>query len=122
MDIDATFLPVAVELIDNVFPTDVTFHQHGTKTFDPETGTVTGTDTDHAIKAGVLNRKRVEEGGVGEQYEIAVWVQHGASGLGFLPTTEDSFSYDSMVWKIVSVDPTYSSKALIASKITARAA
>ena len=122
MDISAVFTPVAVELIDQVFPTDIVFHQHGTKAYDPTTGTVTGTDTDHAIKAGVLSRKRVEEGGVGEQYEIAVWVQHGASGLGFLPTTEDSFSYDSMVWKVVSVDPTYSSKALIASKITAWAA
>ena len=31
MDITATFLPVGVELIDNVFPTDIVFHQHGTK-------------------------------------------------------------------------------------------
>ena len=122
MNIDAVFLPVAEQLINVEFGTDIVYHQHGTSVYDPTTGTVTGTDTDHAIKAGVLSRKRVEEGGVSETYEIAVWVQHGASGLGFLPTTEDSFSYDSMVWKVVSVDPTYSSKALIASKITARAA
>ena len=122
MNIDATFLPVAVELIDNVFPTAVTFHQHGTKTFDPETGAVTGTDTDHNISAGVLSRKRIEEGGTAETYEISIWVHHGTSGLPFLPTTEDSFTYDGVLWRVTQVDPTYSSAALIASKITGRSA
>jgi len=122
MDITATFLPVAVELIDNVFPTSVTFHQHGAATYDPTTGAVVETETDHAIKAGVLNRKRVEEGGVGEQYELALWVQHSATGLSFLPTTADSLTYDGILWRVTAVEPTYSSKALIASKITARGA
>lgn len=120
MDIDATFLPVGIELIDNVFPTAVTFHQHGTSGYDPETGTVTSTSTDHAISAGVLSRSRVEEGGTSETYEISIWVHHGATGLGFLPTTEDSFTYDGVLWRVTEVNPTYSSKALIASKITAR--
>ena len=122
MDIDATFLPVAENLIDQVFPTAVTFHQHGTKTYDPLTGAVAGTDTDHAVQAGVLSRKRVEEGGVSETFEIVLWFHHGAAGLGFLPTTEDSLTYDGTVWRVTAVDPTYSSKALIASKITARSA
>ena len=122
MDIDATFLPVAEELIDSVFPTDITYHQSGGKTFDPLTGTVTGADTDHTIKAGVLSRSRVEGGGPEEVYELSIWVHHGASGLGFIPTTGDSFTYDSLVWKVVEVAPTYSSKALIASKIKGRSA
>ena len=122
MDVSATFLPVGVELIDNVFGTDIVFHQHGTKTFDPTTGTVTGTDTDHAIKAGVLSRKRVEEGGTAETYEISLWVHHDTSGLSFLPTTEDSLTYDGFLWRVTAVDPTYSSASLIASKITARSA
>ena len=122
MDIDAVFLPLSIELIERVFPTDVIFHRHGASTYDPETGTVTGTDTDIAIKAGVLNRKRVEEGGPSEQYELALWVQHSASGLPFLPTTEDSLTYDSVLWRVTAVDPTYSSAGLIASKITARGA
>ena len=122
MDIDATFLPVGVELIDNVFPTEIVYHQSGGKTFDPLTGTVTGADTDHTIKAGVLSRSRVEAGGPEEVYELSIWVHHGASGLGFIPTTGDSFTYDSVVWKVVEVAPTYSSKALIASKIKARSA
>jgi len=122
MDIDATFLPVAEELIDNVFPTEIVYHQSGGKTFDPLTGTVTGADTDHTIKAGVLSRSRVEAGGPEEVYELSIWVHHGASGLGFIPTTGDSFTYDSVVWKVVEVAPTYSSKALIASKIKARSA
>jgi hypothetical protein len=122
MNIDQTFLPVAVELIENVFPTDVVYHQHGVKTFDPETGTVTGADTDHNIKAGVLSRSRTEEGGPNETFQITIWVQHSASGLPFLPTTGDSFTYDSVVWKVIGVSPTYSSKNLIASKITGRSA
>jgi len=121
MDVSAAFLPVGVELIDNTFPTEIVYHQHGAGTYDPLTGAVTGGDTDHAIKAGVLSRSRVEEGGVNEVYEISLWVHHGASGLAFLPTTADSFTYDAVVWKVVSVEPTYSSKTLIASKIKGRA-
>jgi hypothetical protein len=122
MDIDAVFLPVGVELIDNTFPTDIVYHQHNsTGTYNPLTGAVTGTDIDHAIKAGVLSRGRVEAGGPDETYEISLWVHHGATGLSFLPTTADSFTYDSVVWKVVSVEPTYSSKSLIASKIKGRA-
>ena len=121
MDIDATFLPVGVGLIDNVFPTAIIYHQHGAGTYDPLTGAVVGADVDHAVKAGVLNRSRVEAGGPDEKFEISIWVHHGASGLGFLPTTADSFTYDGLAWKVVSVEPTYSSKSLIASKIKGRA-
>ena len=122
MDVSATFLPVSVELIDNVFPTDIVYHQHGAGAYSPVTGTVTGADTDHAIKAGVLSRSRVETGGPNETYEISLWVHHGATGLSFLPTTADSFTYDAVVWKVVSVEPTYSSQSLIASKIKGRSA
>ena len=122
MDVSAVFTPVGVELIDNVFPSDITFHQHGAGAYDPMTGTVTGANTDHAIKAGVLSRSRAEDGGPSEVYEINVWVHHGATGLGFLPTTADTFTYDAVVWKVVSVEPAYSSKSLIASKIKGRSA
>ena len=122
MDIDATFLPVGVELIDNVFPTAIVYHQHGAGAYDPTTGTVTGADTDHAIKAGVLSRSRVEAGGPNGAYEIDLWIHHGASGFSFLPTTADSFTYDGLVWRIVEIAPTYSSKSLIASKIKGRSA
>ena len=122
MDIDAVFGPVSVELIDNVFPTDITFHQHGSTAYDPVTGVVTGADTDHAIKAGVLSRSRVEAGGPNGAYEISVWIHHGATGLSFLPTTADTFTYDGLVWRVVEIAPTYSSKSLIASKIKGRSA
>ena len=122
MDVSAVFTPVSVELIDNVFPSDIVYHQHGSTAYDPVTGVVTGANTDHAIKAGVLSRSRVEAGGPNETYEINLWVHHGATGLGFLPTTADSFTYDAVVWKVVSVEPTYSSKSLIASKIKGRSA
>ena len=122
MDVSSVFTPVSVELIDNVFPTDIVYHQHGAGAYNPMTGTVTGADTDHAIKAGVLSRSRVEAGGPNEAYEIDLWIHHSATGLSFLPTTADSFTYDAVVWKVVSVGPTYSSKSLIASKIKGRSA
>ena len=83
-------------------------------------GDVSKAWTEYAIKAGVLSRSRVEAGGADEVYEINLWVHHGATGLGFLPTTADSFTYDGLVWKVVEIAPTYSSKALIASKIKGR--
>ena len=190
MDIDAVFLPVGVELIDNTFPSDIVYRRHKDGKYDPLTGEIVysligalvvladyanasvtcdiggtgdysnsdvsdgavsicddpmipaGTaDYDNAdiqprsaigstknqwqeypIKAGVLSRSRVEAGGTSETYEISLWVHHGATGLGFLPTTADSFSYDGLVWRIVEIAPTYSSKSLIASKIKGRTA
>ena len=120
MDIDATFLPVAKELIQSVFPTAITYHRVEGTGYNPLTGDVTQTVTDYSISAGVLSRRRVEEGGVGELYELSLWIDHSATGLPHLPTTADSVSYDGIEWKVVAVDPTYSSKALIASKLLVR--
>ena len=121
MNIDATFLPVGVELIDSVFPTDIVYHQSAGGSYDPLTGAVVSADVDYPIKAGVLSRSRVEAGGSNEAYTLTAWIHHGAGGLAFLPTTADSFTYDGLVWRIVEIAPTYSSKALIASKIKGRA-
>ena len=122
MDVSATFLPTGIELIDNVFGTDITFHQHGAGAYNPVTGVVTGADTDHAIKAGIISRSRIEEGGSNEAYTLTAWIHHGATGLGFLPTTADTFTYDGLVWRIVEIAPTYSAATLIASKIKGRSA
>ena len=40
MDLDATFMPVAVELIDSVFPTAITYERVQPPTYDPSTGDV----------------------------------------------------------------------------------
>lgn len=120
MDIDATFLPIAVELIQEVFPTSIVYHRTDGKAYDPATGDVIDTITDYAISAGVLNRSRIESGGVAETYSLLLWIDHSSSGLPHLPTTSDSITYDSTKWKVTDVAPTYSSKQLIASKITAR--
>ena len=121
MDIDATFAPVAVELIDNVFPTPITYHQPVASAYDPRTGAVApGGETATAINAGVLSRGRVEEGGAAETYELRLWIHHSAGGLPVIPTTADSVTYDGKRWKVTQIDPTYSSKQLIASKIMCR--
>ena len=69
MDIRATFLPVGEELIDNVFPTSITYIRNLGSSYDPSTGEVTQNTEQFSIKAGVLSRGRSEEGGVGETYE-----------------------------------------------------
>ena len=120
MDIDGTFLPVADLLVNQVFPTQITYHEHRPGTFDPFTGVVTKDDTDHVINAGILSRSRVEGGGSSETYELLLWVEHKT--LLILPKTGDEVTYDNTTWKVTEVSPTYSSKALIASKLKVRSA
>ena len=122
MQITPTFLPIAVDLIDNKFPTDIVYVEHTdtTSSYDPLSGTVPKVEVQHNIKAGVLSRGRTEEGGVGETYELRLWIQHSASGYTKLPKTSDSVIYDGTTWRITSIDPTYSSAGLIASKLTCR--
>lgn len=121
MDIDGTFLPVAEELIDSVFPTAVTYIRNHGGGYDPSTGEVTPNSTQYELKAGVLSSGRTEDGGASETREIRLWLHHGPTGLPELPTTADSVEYLGVTWKVTTVDPTYSSTGLIASKITARA-
>lgn len=121
MDITNTFLPVAIELIQNVFPTPITYTRNLGSSYDPATGEVTQNTEQFNISAGVISRARVEEGGVGETYSLTLWIDHSATGLPHLPTTSDSVVYDGTTWKVVSIEPTYSSKGLIASKLVARA-
>ena len=121
MDIDKEFLPVAKELIDSVFPTGIRYIKNSGGSYDPATGDVVVNSTQFDLNAGVLSRGRLEEGGVGESQELRLWIHHGTGGLPHLPTTSDEVEYSGLVWKVVAIDPTYSSKGLIASKITARA-
>ena len=120
MNIKATFLPVAEQLIDNVFPTAILYERVLPPSYDTTTGKVTDSIMQINCKAGVLSRGRVESGGVGETYELRLWIHHGTSGMPHLPTTADRVVYDGIDWKVTTVDPTYSSEGLIASRITAR--
>lgn len=120
MNIDATFLPIAVDLI-NEFATPVTYIRSLGGAYDPSTGEVTASTEQYAINAGIISRSRVEEGGVGETYSLTLWIQHSSTGVPHLPTTSDSVVYDNTTWKVVNIEPTYSSKDLIASKLVARA-
>ena len=117
MDIDATFLPIGVNLINNVFPTDIVYRRIEGRAYDISTGRVEETVVEYEMNAGILPRTRTEEGGVGETYSIELWIQHSASGLPFIPRTGDYVVYDDVFWKVSIIGPTYSSKALIASKL-----
>lgn len=121
MNIDGTFLPVAQNLIDDVFATAITYIRNNGGSYDPSTGEVVPNTTQFSINAGILSRGRLEEGGVGESQELRLWIHHGTGGMPHLPTTSDQVEYGGLTWKITSIDPTYSSKDLIASKVIARA-
>ena len=120
MDISGTFLPVAEELINQVFPTPITYIRNDGGTYNPATGEITVNSTQYTINAGVLSSGRTEQGGVGEDHELRLWIHHGTAGLPHLPTTADQVEYGGLTWKVTSIDPTYRSDSLIASKITAR--
>ena len=120
MNIDSTFLPIAVDLI-NEFATPIVYRRIEGRAYDVTTGRVEETVVEYPMNAGILSRARTEEGGVGETYSIELWIQHADSGLPFTPRTGDYVVYDSVNWKLTSVSPTYSSKALIASKLLCRA-
>ena len=121
MDIDAVFLPVAEELIDSTFPTAITYLQTERPTYDPATGETTENVTELSINAGVLSSGLNEGGGTDGEYELRLYIHHGARGLPQRATTADRVLYMDQYWKVVTVDPQYHSKELIASKITLRA-
>jgi|32_taG_2_1085360.scaffolds.fasta_scaffold21684_3 hypothetical protein len=121
MDVTKTFLPVGIELIDNVFPTNIVYFLSSPPAYNPETGESTPVTTEFNIKAGVLRRNRNESGGAVGEYDLELWIHHGPTGIPTLPTTGDSVLYDNTRWKIISISPTYSSEGLIASRLTARA-
>ena len=121
MDIDSTFLPAAENLIDNVFPTSIVYLQTENPTYDPATGQTTPNVTEFKINAGILSSGRNEQGGIGEEHELRLWIHHGAAGLPVLPQTSDRVLYMNKYWKVFKIDPTYHSDELIASKILVRA-
>ena len=120
MDVDFEFLPVAEELV-NEFATPVTYIRNLGTSYNPATGEVTQNTEQYSINAGILFSGRLEQGGVGETRELNLWIDHSAGGLPHLPTTADSVEYFGVTWKVTNITPTYSSKALIASKVLARA-
>ena len=117
MNITKTFLPVAKELIQKVFPTSIVYQHTEGRAYNTLTGKVESVTTEYEVPAGVLSRSRTEQGGVGETYTIDMWVDHSPQGLPFLPRTGDHVVYDNVRWKITTIAPTYSSDGLIASKI-----
>ena len=121
IDIDSTFLPVAEELIDSVFPTPIVYLQTENPQYDPASGQTIPQVTEFKINAGILSRGRNESGGVAEEYELRLWVHHDVGGLPVLPKTSDRIFYHDVYWKVYRVDPTYSSDDLIASKLLVRA-
>jgi hypothetical protein len=118
MDVTSTFLPVAAQLIDRTFPTPIAYQRAQTESYDPATGEFTRGVVSYAINAGVLGYRRSERSGSAETRQVSLWIHHGPGGLPFEPTTGDLVVYDAGLWRVVEVDPSYTSVGLIASKLT----
>lgn len=118
MDIVSTFLPVAVQLIDQAFPTPISYERASAEQYDPATGAFSRTPDTYSINAGVLGARRNERDGPREVREVRLWIHHGQGGLPFTPTTGDLVTLEGEVWRVVDVDPAYLSTGLIASRVT----
>lgn len=120
MDIDATFLPVSDVLINQTFNTSVVYHEHTdqTSTYDPLSGLISQVQVDHNVWAGIGFRHRLEEGGVGEVYELDCYLD--GNTLPIVPKTSDSLTYDGIKWRVVEVIKVWSSKTVIASHVRLR--
>lgn len=119
MKIVETFLPIATNLLDNVFASAIIYRRDDPEqvSYDPVSGLVTRSPTDYSINAGVLSMGRSERGEAIETRELRLWIHHGIGGLPFLPLTGDYVTYLGELWKVSKVDPTYAGDALIASRI-----
>lgn len=121
MDIDATFKPVSDELINNVFPTPIVYLRSKGMVYDPATGEVTEDVEQFNIKAGIEQISIQEEGGVAEEREIKLWIDHGSRGMPHEPTTGDRIEYKGRTWKVTGIDPEFVSISSIASCVFAKA-
>lgn len=119
--IDETFLPIARRLVVR-FGTPIEYTSAGVASYDPATGAVSQAQTTLTLDAGITRRRRLEEGGPGERQELELWIHHDADGLPTQARTDDVIAYDGIAWRVVKVDPGYSSGGLIASRILARSA
>ncbi|QQG31335.1 tail protein [Cyanophage S-2L] len=117
MDVTATFLPVAAQLIDRTFPTPILYRRAQTESYDPATGVLTRDVVEYPINAGVLGYRKSERSGAEEAREVRLWIHHGPGGLPDEPTTGDTVAYDGGIWRVTEADPTYTSQGLIASQL-----
>jgi len=118
MDVSATFLPVAIELIDQAFPTPIVYNRAQSESYDPATGLLTRDIVGYAINAGILGLRKSEKSGSEEVRELRLWVHHGPGGLPHEPTTGDLVEYGGETWRVTEVVPTFTAAERIASKIT----
>ena len=84
---------VLASLIDGWRPQTLTFVKSTTpKTYDPDTGGVTGSDTNVSVKGVILNISSTEDEGLYQTTDLKVVI--GANELGdYYPTEADRLQY-----------------------------
>jgi len=110
--LDTVLLPKIVDLIA-LYGKDATFTVHGISSYDPDTGSVieSGT-TNYTVKvtppenyiASMIDGDTI----MANDTHISV----AASGLSFTPVTGMKVTFDSLVWKIVSVQTEYTGESI----------
>lgn len=86
---------------------EVAFVRRASSTYDPATGAVTTPEQRIACGAAIPKLRRIEEGGTAEQHECEAWFD--STTLPLMPTTADVVEFMDKTWRIVAVDPAYTS-------------
>jgi hypothetical protein len=115
---DAWAKPLAKTLVDLFRVDDLGYVRTGTPTYDPATGSVSGSETTYTAAGAVAVSGKVGEGTTGADLYIEVWMNTEYIGDLF-PTTDDYLTYQGRKYNIVSVDPQYSGDTNYACKVRA---
>jgi hypothetical protein len=118
---DRWAIPLAKRLVDRFRSTDLTYIRVDAYSYNEQTGTVTATEEEIPAAGAVVKSMKGERDGVEQGTQLEAWIDHAT--VPWPISTQDQLEYMGRRWKIVSIDPTYSSgdDVAYASKITARA-
>lgn len=118
---DAWAIPLAKRLVDRFRSQELTYVRIVPGAYDETTGTAAVVETEIAAAGAVTKSMKGERDGVQQGSELEAWIDHVT--VPWPISTADRLEYMGRRWKIVSIDPTYSSSdtEVYASKITARA-
>jgi hypothetical protein len=118
---DIWAIPLAKELVDRFRSDNLTYVRITAGVYNETTGVAAATEVKITAAGAVSQSMKGERDGVEQGSELEVWIDHAT--VSWPLSTKDRLEYMGRRWKIVSIDPTYSSSdvKVYASRIKARA-
>ena len=113
--------PLAKRLVDRFRSSELTYIRVASGAYNEVTGVASIAETQIPFAGAVLRSMKAERDGVQQGSELEAWIDHTI--VPWPISSNDRLQYMGRRWKIISIDPTYSSSAtqVYASKIRARA-